>query len=145
MRIVREPEEPETRNDCFERDRRVRIGLLFFRFGWGGHFEVGGEGVAPAAVLVAELTDGDTDGVVSFGKLGEALVDGVGEDGPEVFLGGGVERVGGDEEHFVIYGKSFFAGLRQGQELGLASGGEDGVGSWIQCRSRSRSAIGKDS
>ena len=46
-------------------------------------------------MLFAELTDGDTDGAVSFGKLGEALVDGVGEDGPEVFLGGGVERSAG--------------------------------------------------
>ena len=53
-------------------------------------------------MLVAELTDGDTDGAVRFGKLGEAPVDGVGEDGPEVFLGGGVERIGGDEKHFVL-------------------------------------------
>ena len=106
---------PRERNDCFERDRRVRIGYLFFRFGWGGHFEVGGEGVAPAAVFVAELTDGDTDGAVGFGKLGEALVDGLGEDRPEVLLGGRVERVGRDQEYFMIYGQSFFPCLRQGQ------------------------------
>ncbi len=32
-------------------------------------------------------------------------MDGLGEDGPEIFLGGGVEWVGGDQEHFVIFGK----------------------------------------
>ena len=53
-------------------------------------------------MLIAEAAEGDADGTVSFGKLGEALMDGVGEDGPEVFVGGGVERVGGDQEHFVI-------------------------------------------
>ena len=69
--------------------------ILFFRFRWGGHFEFGGEGVTPAAVLVAQVTDGDTDGAVGFGKLCQALVDGMGEDGPEVFFGGRVVRVGG--------------------------------------------------
>ena len=44
-------------------------------------------------MLIAEVSEGDADGAVGFGKLGEALVDGMGEDGPEVFLGGGVERV----------------------------------------------------
>ena len=81
----------------------------------GGHFEVGGEGVAPAEVLVAELADSDTDGAVGFGELSEALVDGLGEDRPEVFLGGGVERVGGDQEDFVIFGQSFGAFLLQSQ------------------------------
>ena len=79
-------------------------------------------------MLLAEVSEGDADGTVSFGKLSEALMDGVGEDGPEVFVGGGVERVGGDEEHFVILGQSFNAFLLQGQSLGLASCGEDGVG-----------------
>ena len=55
-------------------------------------------------MFLAEANEGDADGTVSFGKLSKALVDGVGEDGPEVFVGGGVERVGGDEEHFVILG-----------------------------------------
>ena len=88
--------------------------FLFFRFR-RGHFEVGGEGVAPAAVLVANLTDGDTDGTVGFRKLGEALVNRLGENGPEVFFGGGVERVGGDQEDFVIFGQSFGAFLLQSQ------------------------------
>ena len=70
--------------------------FLFIRFRGGGHFEFGGEGVAPAAAFIAQVTDGDTgdtDGAVGFGKLGQALVDGVGEDGPEVFFGGGIVRV----------------------------------------------------
>ena len=83
-------------------------------------------------MLVAEVTDSDTDGAVGFGELGEALMDGLGEDGPEVFLGGGVEWVGGDQEHFVIFGQSFGAFLLQSQQLGLTPGGEDGVVSWIQ-------------
>ena len=78
--------------------------FLFLRFQSGGHLEVSGEGVAPAAVLVAEFTDGDTDSAAGFGKLGKALVDGLSEDGPEVLLRGGVERVGRDQEHFVIFG-----------------------------------------
>ena len=54
-------------------------------------------------MLVAQVTDGDTDGAVGFGKLGQALVDGVGEDGPEVFFGRGLVGVGGDQDHFVIF------------------------------------------
>ena len=61
------------------------------------------------------MTEGDAEGTMSFGELSEALVDGVGEDGPEVFISGGVQRVGGDEEHFVILGQSFGAFLLQGQ------------------------------
>ena len=69
--------------------------LPFFIFSasGGGHFEFGGEGVAPASVFVAQVADGDTDGAVGFGKLCQTLVDGVGEDGPEVFFGGGIVRV----------------------------------------------------
>ena len=44
-------------------------------------------------MFVAQVADGDTDGAVGFGKPCQALVDGVGEDGPEVFLGGGIVRV----------------------------------------------------
>ena len=70
--------------------------IFIYSFSGGVHFEFGGEGVAPAAVFIAQVTDGDTgdtDGAVGFGKLGQALVDGVGEDGPEVFFGGGIVRV----------------------------------------------------
>ena len=66
-------------------------------------------------MLIAEEAEGDADGAVGFRKLREALVDGMGEDVPEVFLGGGVERVGGDQKHFVILGQSFGTFLRQGQ------------------------------
>ena len=56
-------------------------------------------------MLVAELSDGDADGAVSFGKLGEGPVDGVGEDGPEVFLSGGRGTL-------CDLWEEFFAGLR---------------------------------
>ena len=45
-------------------------------------------------MLIAKMTEGDADGAVGFRKLSEALMDGVGEDGPEVFLGGGIVRGG---------------------------------------------------
>ena len=44
-RIVRERQEPETRNDCFERDRRVRFGYLFFGLGGEGISKLAGKGL----------------------------------------------------------------------------------------------------
>ena len=74
-----------------------------------------GKGLRQPRCSSREVTDGDTDGAVGFGELGEALVDGLGEDGPEVFFGRGIVRVGGDQDDFVILGQSFGTFLRQGQ------------------------------
>ena len=88
---------PRALDDYFERDCRVRFPKKCFSGGFGFPLQAGRVGVAPAAVVVLKLGYGFGDGAVGGGELLQHLVDGVGDDGPELFLDGEVVRVGGDE------------------------------------------------
>ena len=71
-------------------------------FSGGFEVEIGGEGIAPAAVVAAKPVDGFGDGGLGGGEAFEDLMDRVGDNGPEFFFGR-VVRVGGDEDDFVVF------------------------------------------
>ena len=52
-----------------------------------------------------DFAAGVSDGVERFGLGGEGLEDGVVDDGPQLFLAGGIVGVGGDEDDFVVLGQ----------------------------------------
>ena len=64
----------------------------------------GGVGVAPAAMFINRLADGNLDFAVDGFVTLEHFDDGEVDDGPEFHLFGGVSGIGGDEDDLMVGG-----------------------------------------
>jgi len=96
----------------------------FSRLG-DGNGPTGGVRVAPAVVLVDDVTGGALDGMKELGVGAEALHDGLVDKGPEFALPRAVVGVSGDEDDFVIglSGEKFFFASGSGGGLPLGVDG----------------------
>ena len=91
------------------------------------------------------LKDCGVDGGAEFGVGAKALLDGVIEQRPELFLNGRITGISRDEDDFVVFGEHGDSLALQGLLLRSASLGEDGVGELDPMTVEVKVGDGKDS